>query len=92
MRCLFVLFCVYFFFPLAVKLIGPRMGCQFFKKNADFSDTHSLKEIRQVLVFNFFSQKKKKNAPLFFFFFIYKDLFISLHPLHFELPNLFCLE
>ena len=31
MRCLFVFDFVYFFFPLAVKLIGPRMGCQFFK-------------------------------------------------------------
>ena len=27
----------------AVKLIGPRTGCQFFKKNVDFSDTYPLK-------------------------------------------------
>ena len=29
------------FFPLAAKLIGPRMGRQFFK-NVDFSDTYPL--------------------------------------------------
>ena len=30
------------FFPLAAKLIGPRMGRQFFKNN-DFSVTYPLK-------------------------------------------------
>ena len=34
MRCLFVF--DFFFYHLAAKLIGPRMGCQFFK-NVDFS-------------------------------------------------------
>ena len=32
-----------FFSPLAAKLIGPRTGCQFFKKNVDFSVTYPLK-------------------------------------------------
>ena len=31
----------FFFFPLAAKLIGPRMGHQFFK-NVDFSVTYPL--------------------------------------------------
>ena len=29
----------FFFSPLAAKLVGLRMGCQFFK-NVDFSDTY----------------------------------------------------
>ena len=33
----------FFFSPLVAKLIGPRTGCQFFKKkNVDFSDTYPL--------------------------------------------------
>ena len=32
----------FFFFPLAAKFIGPRMGRQFFK-NVDFSVTFPLK-------------------------------------------------
>ena len=31
------------FFPFATKLIGPQMGCQFFKKDVDFFDTYILK-------------------------------------------------
>ena len=34
----FVLF-FFFFFPLAVKLIGPRTGCQFFKRCQFFRHT-----------------------------------------------------
>ena len=29
--------------PLVTKLIGPRTGCQFFKKKKYFSDTYSRK-------------------------------------------------
>ena len=37
-------FVLTFFFPLAAKLIGPRMGSKFFK-NADFSVTYPLNQI-----------------------------------------------
>ena len=35
------------FFPLAAKLIGPRTGCQFFKK-FDFSNTYSLNSMSHL--------------------------------------------
>ena len=53
MRCLFGLilsffffffpwpFRFFFFFPLAAKLIGPQMGCQFFKKMLMRSSGHT---------------------------------------------------
>ena len=28
-----------------MKLIGPQMGCLFFKKNVDFSETHPLHSV-----------------------------------------------
>ena len=34
---------VQFFSPLAAKLIRPRTGCRFFKKNFNFSITNPLK-------------------------------------------------
>ena len=43
----FVLILLAFFPPLAVKLIGPRTGCQFFKKNVDFSDIYPLRFLMQ---------------------------------------------
>ena len=44
MRCLFVLILV-IFFPLAAKLIGPRTGCQFFKKCRFFFDIRRLNSV-----------------------------------------------
>ena len=44
--CLFVFDFVYaFFFPLAARLIGPRTGCQFFKKNFNFSVEYPLNSV-----------------------------------------------
>ena len=48
MRRLFVLILYIFFFSLTAKLIGPRIGCQFFKKNVDFSDTYPLNSVSRL--------------------------------------------
>ena len=47
MKCLFVLTWYFFFFflSLAAKLIGPRKGCQFFKKKSIFSSNTPLNEL-----------------------------------------------
>ena len=42
----------FYFFPLAAKLIGPRTGCQFFKKMSIFSLTNPLTPKGRVVSYN----------------------------------------
>ena len=74
-RCLFVL--IFTFFPLATKLMGPRTGCQFFKKNVYFSVTYAL-NLANGKHFCFFTKVKISQIQYCNVFYVFNSSYYSL--------------